>query len=279
MRAIAVDEITRAVRELFIDANINLGEDVIAALRQALTHEESARGKEIIQELLENAGIAKEAAIPVCQDTGLAIVFIELGQEVHLTGGSLTEAINQGIRQATQEGFLRLSACHCFTRQNTGTNTPAITHVEVVPGEEMRVIVFPKGGGSENMSRATVLVPAAGQAGVKAFVLEQVKAAGADPCPPLIVGVGIGGTFDQAALIAKKALLRPVGSKHPDPEIAALEADFLTGINDLGIGPMGYGGRITALAVHVEMIPCHIASLPVAVNIQCHAHRHKERVI
>ena len=279
MRAIAVDEITRAVRELFIDANINLGEDVIAALRQALTHEESARGKEVIQELLENAGIAKEAAIPVCQDTGLAIVFIELGQEVHLTGGSLTEAINQGIRQATQEDFLRLSACHCFTRQNTGTNTPAITHVEVVPGEEMRVIVFPKGGGSENMSRATVLVPAAGIAGVKAYVVEQIKAAGADPCPPLIVGVGIGGTFDQAALIAKKALLRPVGSKHPDPEIAALEADFLTGINDLGIGPMGYGGRITALAVHVEMIPCHIASLPVAVNIQCHAHRHKERVI
>jgi fumarate hydratase subunit alpha len=279
MRLIAVDEITRAVKDLFIDANINLGEDVITALRQALTHEESARGKEVIQELLANAGIAKAEGIPICQDTGLAIVFIELGQEVQITGGSLVEAINKGIQQATQEGFLRLSACHCFTRQNTGTNTPAITHVEVVPGEEVRVIVFPKGGGSENMSRATMLVPAAGITGVKAYVVEQIKAAGADPCPPLIVGVGIGGTFDQAALIAKKALLRPVASKHPDPEIAALEADLLTSINDLGIGPMGYGGRITALAVHVEMVPCHIASLPVAVNIQCHAHRHKERII
>jgi fumarate hydratase subunit alpha len=279
MRAIAIDEITRTVKDLFIDANINLGEDVLAALRRAVSQEESARGKEVIQELLENARIAKETRIPVCQDTGLAIVFVELGQEVHLTGGSLIEAINQGIREATQEGLLRPSACHCFTRENTGTNTPAITHVEVVTGKAVRIIVFPKGGGSENTSRATVLVPAEGLSGVKDYVIQQVGAAGANPCPPLIVGVGIGGTFDQAAAVAKKALLRPLGSKHPDPEIAALEEDLLIGINDLGIGPMGYGGRITALAVHAEMIPCHIASLPVAVNIQCHAHRHKERVI
>jgi fumarate hydratase subunit alpha len=279
MRAIAVDEITRTVKDLFIDANINLGEDVLAALRRAVSQEESTRGKEVIQELLENARIAKETGIPVCQDTGLAIVFVELGQEVHLTGGSLIEAINRGIREATKEGLLRPSACHCFTRENTGTNTPAITHVEVVTGEGVRVIVFPKGGGSENTSRATVLVPAEGLAGVKDYVIQQVRAAGANPCPPLIVGVGIGGTFDQAATVAKKALLRPLGSKHLDPEIAALEEGLLIGINDLGIGPMGYGGRITALAVHAEMIPCHIASLPVAVNIQCHAHRHKERVI
>jgi fumarate hydratase subunit alpha len=279
MREIAVNEITRAVRDLFIDANINLGEDVLAALRNALTREESLRGKEVIRELLENARIAKKTAIPVCQDTGLAIVFIELGQEVHLTGGLLTEAINEGIRQATWEGLLRPSACRCFSRENTGTNTPAITHVEVVPGQEIRVIVFPKGGGSENTSKATMLLPAAGLAGVKEYVIQQVLAAGANPCPPLIVGVGIGGTFDQAAVIAKKALLRPIGNKHPDSEICALEEDLLIGINDLGIGPMGYGGRITALAVQAEMIPCHIASLPVAVNIQCHAHRHKERVI
>jgi fumarate hydratase subunit alpha len=279
MKLIAVDEITRAVKDLFVDANINVGEDVLAALRRAVSQEESARGKEVLQELLENARIAKETAIPLCQDTGLAIVFVELGQEVHLTGGSLTEAIDQGIRKATQEGLLRPSACHCFSRENTGTNTPAITHVEIVPGEAVRLIVFPKGGGSENTSRGTMLLPAAGLAGVKEYVIQQVLAAGANPCPPLIVGVGIGGTFDQAALIAKKALLRPIGNKHPDSEICALEEDLLIGINDLGIGPMGYGGRITALAVQAEMIPCHIASLPVAVNIQCHAHRHKERVI
>jgi fumarate hydratase subunit alpha len=279
MRAIAVSEVTSAIRDLFIDANVNLGEDIIAALRQALKREESMRGKEVIRELLENAGIAHAEGIPICQDTGLAVVFVELGQDVHLTGGDLTVAINEGVRQGTRDGYLRASACHCFTRQNTGTNTPAIVHVEIIPGEQVRVIVFPKGGGSENTSRVTMLAPAAGIAGVREYCVQRVKAADANPCPPLIVGVGIGGTFDQAALIAKKALLRPVGAKHPDPEIAALEASILASINDLGIGPQGYGGRVTALAVHVEVIPCHIASLPVAINIQCHAHRHKERVL
>jgi fumarate hydratase subunit alpha len=279
MRAIAVSEVTSAIRDLFIDANVNLGEDIIAALRQALKREESMRGKEVIRELLENAGIAHAEGIPICQDTGLAVVFVELGQDVHLTGGDLTVAINEGVRQGTRDGYLRASVCHCFTRQNTGTNTPAIVHVEIIPGEQVRVIVFPKGGGSENTSRVTMLAPAAGIAGVREYCVQRVKAADANPCPPLIVGVGIGGTFDQAALIAKKALLRPVGAKHPDPEIAALEASILASINDLGIGPQGYGGRVTALAVHVEVIPCHIASLPVAINIQCHAHRHKERVL
>jgi fumarate hydratase subunit alpha len=279
MREVAVSEITTVVRDLFIDANVNLGEDVMAALHHALEREESAIGKEVIKELLENARIAQEEGMPICQDTGFPVVFIELGQDVHLKGGDLIEAINEGVRQGSCDGYLRPSICHCFTRQNTGANTPAVIHLEIVPGETVRIIVFPKGGGSENMSRVTMLAPAAGLKGVKEYVVQRVKDSGANPCPPVIVGVGIGGTFDQAALIAKKALLRPVGGENPDPEIAAIEDSLLEAINDLGIGPQGYGGRVTALAVHVEMIPCHIASLPVAVNIQCHAHRHKERVI
>lgn len=279
MREVAVSEITTVVRDLFIDANVNLGEDVMAALHHALEREESAIGKEVIKELLENARIAQEEGMPICQDTGFPVVFIELGQDVHLKGGDLIEAINEGVRQGSRDGYLRPSICHCFTRQNTGANTPAVIHLEIVPGETVRIIVFPKGGGSENMSRVTMLAPAAGLKGVKEYVVQRVKDSGANPCPPVIVGVGIGGTFDQAALIAKKALLRPVGGENPDPEIAAIEDSLLEAINDLGIGPQGYGGRVTALAVHVEMIPCHIASLPVAVNIQCHAHRHKERVI
>jgi fumarate hydratase subunit alpha len=279
MREVSAVEITHVVKGLFIDANCNLGEDVVAALHHALEREESAIGREVIKELLENARIAQEEGMPICQDTGFPVVFIELGQDVHLKGGDLIEAINEGVRQGSRDGYLRPSICHCFTRQNTGANTPAVIHLEIVPGETVRIIVFPKGGGSENMSRVTMLAPAAGLKGVKEYVVQRVKDSGANPCPPVIVGVGIGGTFDQAALIAKKALLRPVGGKHPDPEIAAIEDSLLEAINDLGIGPQGYGGRVTALAVHVEMIPCHIASLPVAVNIQCHAHRHKERVI
>ncbi len=279
MREVSVGEITKVVRDLFIDANINLGEDVLAAFNQALEVEESPIGKEILTELIENARIAKEEEMPICQDTGLAVVFIELGQDVHLVGGDLTEAINKGVRQGYQEGYLRKSTCHCFTRKNTGDNTPAIIHLEVVPGDKIKVIAAPKGGGSENMSRVTMLTPAVGLEGVKDFVLQRVKESGSDPCPPVVVGVGIGGTFEQAALIAKKALLRPIGSRNPDPEIVAIEEDLLGRINNLGIGPQGYGGRVTALAVHVDMIPCHIASLLVAVNIQCHAQRHKEKTI
>jgi fumarate hydratase subunit alpha len=279
MREVAVDNITKLVRDLFIDANLNLGEDVKAALQQALDREESAIGKEVLTELIENARIAKAEGMPMCQDTGLPVVFIELGQEVHLTGGDLSKAINAGIRQGAQDGLLRPSLCHCLTRQNTGDNTPAVIHLDIVPGDRVRIIVLPKGGGSENMSGVRMLAPAAGLAGIKDFVVQHVKESGANPCPPIIVGVGIGGSFDQAAIIAKKALLRPVGSTNADPELAGIEVDLLARINDLGIGPSGYGGRMTALAVHVDMIPCHIASLPVAINIQCHAHRHKEGVI
>ena len=279
MREVHVGEITKTVRDLFIDANINLGEDVLEALEQALEMEESPIGKEILKELIENARVAREEEMPICQDTGLAVVFLELGQEVHLVGGDLIEAINEGVRQGYKEGYLRKSACHPFTRKNTGDNTPAIIHTEIVPGDRIKIIAVPKGGGAENMSRVVMLTPAAGLEGVKEFVVQRVKESGANPCPPIVVGVGIGGTLEEAALIAKKALLRPLGSKNPDPEAAAIEEDLLERINRLGIGPQGYGGRVTALAVHVNMVPCHIASLPVAVNIQCHAHRHKERVI
>jgi fumarate hydratase subunit alpha len=279
MREVAAAEITQAVKGLFIDANINLGEDVLAAFNRALETEESPTGKEVLHELIENARIAKEEGVAICQDTGLAVVFVELGQDCHVVGGDLMEAINQGVRKGYQEGYLRKSACHCFTRKNTGDNTPAIIHLEIVPGDRIKIIAAPKGGGSENMSRVMMLTPSVGLTGVKDFIVQRVKDAGANPCPPVIVGVGIGGTFEQAALIAKKALLRPIGSTNPDAEAAAIEKDLMQRINSLGIGPQGYGGRTTALAVHVNMIPCHIASLPVAVNIQCHAHRHKEAVI
>lgn len=279
MREIAVTEITQVVRDLFIDANCNLGDDVVTALQQAIEQEESPTGKEVLSELIENARIAKKESLPVCQDTGLGVVFVELGQNVHLTGGNLIEAINEGIRQGLQKGYLRPSLCDCLTRHNTGDNTPAFIHLELVPGNKVKIIVMPKGGGSENMNGVMMLTPSAGLEGVKESVIKRVKDAGANPCPPIIVGVGIGGTLEKAALIAKKALLRPIGTTNTDPEIAAIEADLLGRINALGIGPSGYGGRKTALAVHVVMIPCHIASLPVAVNLQCHAHRHKEGVI
>jgi fumarate hydratase subunit alpha len=279
MREVAAAEITQAVKGLFIDANINLGEDVLAAFNRALETEKSPTGKEVLHELIENARIAKEEGVAICQDTGLAVVFVELGQDCHVAGGDLVEAINQGVRKGYQEGYLRKSACHCFTRKNTGDNTPAVIHLEIVPGDRIKIIAAPKGGGSENMSRVMMLTPSVGLTGIKEFIVQRVKESGANPCPPVIVGVGIGGTFEQAALIAKKALLRPIGSTNPDAEAAAIEKDLLQRINSLGIGPQGYGGRTTALAVHVVMIPCHIASLPVAVNIQCHAHRHKEAVI
>jgi len=279
MREVTVGEITSVVRDLFIDANVNLGEDVLAAFHKALEVEESPTGKEILNELIENARIAREEGIAICQDTGLAVVFVELGQEVHLVGGDLNEAINEGVRQGYQEGYLRKSACHCFTRKNTGDNTPAIIHLEMVAGDTVKIIAAPKGTGSENMSRVMMLTPAVGLEGVKDFVVQRVKESGSNPCPPVVVGVGIGGTFEQTALIAKKALLRPLGSRNPDPELAAMEEDLLGRINNLGVGPMGYGGRITALAVHVNMIPCHIGALPAAVNMQCHAQRHKEKVI
>ncbi len=276
MRDIHVDQIVAAVRDLSIRANTELGEDMLQAFRSAMEIEESPTGKDIFARLIENAEIARSEGIPMCQDTGFAVVFVELGQDVHIVGGGLKEAVEEGVRRGYRDGYLRKSICHPFTRKNTGDNTPAIVHVDLVPGDGLKLIFAPKGGGSENMSRVTMLTPAVGVEGVKEFVVQRVKASGPNPCPPTIVGVGIGGTFEQAALLAKKALLRPVGSINPDPEVAELERDWLDAVNGLGIGPQGLGGRITSLAVHVAMMPCHIASLPVAVNIQCHAARHKE---
>ena len=276
MREIHVDVIAQAVKDLCIRANTELGQDVLDAFQQALEKEESPTGRDILKHLMVNAQISRDEKIPMCQDTGFAVVFVELGQEVHIMGGSLTDAIEEGVRQGYQEGYLRKSVCHPFTRQNTGDNTPAIIHVELVPGEVFKLTLAPKGGGSENMSRVMMLTPAVGIQGIKDYVIQRVKEMGSNPCPPTIIGVGIGGTFEVAALLAKKALLRELGSVNPDPELAALEKDWLEEINRLGIGPQGLGGRTTSLAVHIKMMPCHIASLPVGVNIQCHAARHKE---
>ena len=279
MREIGVKTITETVKKLCIEANLYLGEDVLKAFDRGEQMEESAVGKEIFQQLKENARIAREEQVAMCQDTGLAVVFVELGQEAHIVGGDFNQAIHEGVRQGYKDGYLRKSACHCFTRANTKDNTPAIIHLDLVPGDKMKITVAPKGGGSENMSTVNMMTPSDGIEGIKKRVVEWVKQAGSNPCPPVVVGVGIGGTFEQAALIAKKALLRPLGEKNPDPQVATLEEELLTLVNNLGIGPQGLGGRITALAVHVNMIPCHIASFPLAVNINCHAHRHKEAVI
>jgi fumarate hydratase subunit alpha len=279
MKTIGFDDIVKKVKDACMSANFELGEDVIAAFRKTKETEESPVGKEILEQLIENAIIAKEEKIAMCQDTGFAVFFVEIGDEVKVSGGNLVEAINEGVRQGYKEGYLRKSICHPFTRKNTGDNTPAIVHLDMVPGDQLKIIVAPKGGGSENMSRVTMLKPSDGIEGIKRFVVERVRESGANPCPPLVIGVGIGGTFEKAALIAKKALLRPVGSKNPDPELVSLEEELLVEINDLGVGPQGLGGRTTALAVHVNMHPCHIASLPVAVNINCHASRHKEIVL
>jgi fumarate hydratase subunit alpha len=279
MREINVKVITERVRNLCMEANTDLGQDVLQAFDKAIEKEESPLGVEILRELKENARIAKEENVPICQDTGFAVVFVELGQDVHLVGGNLNHAIQEGIRQGYKDGYLRKSICHPFTRANTGDNTPAIIHAELVPGQEVKITVAPKGGGSENMSRVVMLTPSDGIEGIKRFVVQRVKESGSNPCPPTIVGVGIGGTFEQAALLAKKSLLRPLGSKNSDPELDKLEAEVLTEINKLGIGPQGLGGRTTSLAVHILMMPCHIASFPLAVNIQCHAQRHKEVII
>ena len=279
IREISTQEIIKVVRDLSIDANYNLGDDVLLAFNRALEKEDSTAAREVIKELIENARIAREEKVPICQDCGLAVVFIEIGQDMHIIGGDLKEAINEGVRQGYRAGYLRKSACHPITRKNTGDNTPAIIHMQIVPGNKMRIIFAPKGGGSENMSRVDMLSPAAGIEGVKDFVVKRVQESGSNPCPPTIVGIGVGGTFERSAILAKKALLRNIGVRNPDPELAEIEEEILARINRLGIGPMGYGGNSTSLDVFLEIEPCHIASLPVAVNIQCHAARHKEAVI
>ena len=276
MRQIEARDITRAVKEAAITANYELGADILEALARGEQAEESPSGKDIFRQLLDNARIASQERIPMCQDCGLAVIFAEMGQEVQVVGGSFEEAIQEGVRQGYGEGYLRKSLCHPLTRTNTGDNTPAVIHTQIVPGDRLKLTVVPKGGGSENMSRLYMLKPAEGWPGIKEKVVATVREAGPNPCPPIIVGVGIGGTFERAALLAKKSLLRELGSPNPDPELAGLEGELLKAINDLGIGPQGLGGRVTALAVHVLMQPCHIASLPVAVNIQCHSSRHRE---
>ncbi|GAN32303.1 MAG: fumarate hydratase [Candidatus Brocadia sp. AMX2] len=277
---ISASEIIEKVSHLCRDANFNLNVDVLDALRDSYEAEGSPVAKEVFAELLENAKIARECQMPICQDTGVAVVFVEAGEHVEIAGGHLYQAIHEGVRQGYEKGFLRKSmVADPFSRVNTGNNTPAIIHTELVPGDRLKITFMAKGGGCENMSRIAMLTPADGRTGVINFVVETVKIARANPCPPIIVGVGIGGTFDYAAMLAKKSLLRPLGTRPSDPDTAALEQEMLERINDSGIGAQGLGGWITALAVHVERYPCHIASLPVAVNIECHAHRVKTVVL
>ena len=276
MRDIHVDDIVSVIRDLSIRANTELGDDVILAFKKALEKEDSPIGRDILERLIENAKIAKNEQFPMCQDTGLAVIYLEIGQDVHVVGGSLKEAVNEGVRRGYAEGYLRKSLCDPITRVNTGDNTPAMIHYDIVPGDRFKIIVAPKGGGGENMSQVVMLSPADGMDGVKKFVVQRVREAGGKPCPPIIVGVGMGGTIEKAAFLAKQSLLRRIGSENTNPEANRLEKEWLAEINTLGIGPQGLGGRTTALAVHINTMPCHIASIPVAVNIQCNSHRHKE---
>ena len=281
MKEIHTDRVTETVRQLCIDSNYYLGEDVLQTLKAYREAEISPIGQEVLDQILENAEIARNEGIALCQDTGVAVVFLELGQEVHIVGGDLMEAIDEGVRQGYIDGYLRKSMVTppFAGRINTKDNTPAVVHTTIVPGDQLKMTLAPKGGGSENMSQLAMLKPADGRAGVIRFVVESVRRAGANPCPPVIVGVGIGGTAEKTMLLAKQAILREVGRPSPDPDVAAMEAEILDKVNRIGIGPQGFGGLTTALAVHIETFPCHIASLPVAVNLQCHSARHKEAVL
>jgi fumarate hydratase subunit alpha len=280
LRELKADYITEQVAEMCVEANIHLGEDVMKALQQGLELEESPTGRKVLEQLIENLEIARNEQISICQDTGFAVFFVEWGQEVRLTGGSLEEAINEGVRRGYEQGYLRKSiVSDPLNRVNTGDNTPAVIHTRLVPGDQVKIQFAPKGGGSENMSTVKMLKPSDGVDGFVNFVVNHVKEAGPNPCPPIVVGVGIGGTFEKVALLAKKALMRNVGEPNPDPFYAELEQTILKKINNLGIGPQGFGGRVTALAVHIETFPSHIASMAAAVNINCHACRHLERVL
>ena len=281
MRDIDAKEVTKTVTRLFLEANFNLTDDVLDALKTAQKTEESAAGKEVLRQIINNADLAAKEQIPLCQDCGAAVLFLELGQDAHIIGGDLNEAVNEGVRQAYEKGYLRKSmVTHPFSsRVNTKNNTPAIIHTEIVPGDKLKITAVPKGGGAENMSRLVMLTPSAGRQGIIDNVLKAVDEAGSNPCPPVIVGVGIGGTSEKTLLLAKKALLRKVGEHNTDPEVADLEKELLEKVNKLGIGPMGYGGRTTALAVNVEVFPSHIAGMPLAINLNCHSARHKEAVL
>ena len=281
MRDIDCKQITETVSQLSQEACYYLPEDVLTSLKKARQKEEAPVAREVLDRILENAEVSVKEKIPLCQDTGAAVVLLELGQEVHITGGDLYQAINEGVRQGYDKGYLRKSMVRqpFSARVNTKDNTPAIIHTDIVAGDKLKISVMPKGGGAENMSRLAMLSPSKGRQGVIDVVVKAVDEAGSNPCPPVIVGVGIGGTVEKTFMLAKRALLRKIGEPNPDAEVAELEREILQRINKLGIGPMGYGGRVTALAVHVEVFPAHIASMPVAVNLQCHSARHKEAIL
>lgn len=280
MREISVNLIKDKIRDLCIDANYFLGDDIKDSLIHFKNNEKSEIGKDILGNIIENAKIAKEEQLPICQDTGVACVFLEIGQDVHLIDGNLEEAINSGVREGYEKGYLRKSVVKDpINRVNTNDNTPAMIYYDIVPGDRVKITVAPKGFGSENMSKLAMLKPSDGLEGVKDFILKVVEEAGPNPCPPMVVGVGIGGTFDKAAYLAKKALLRPVNEENKNEFYANLEKELLEKINELGIGPQGFGGLTTAIGINIEVYPTHIAGLPVAVNINCHATRHKDCII
>jgi len=278
MREIHVDEIKEAVKKLVMDTEYFLPEDFVMALKESVHKEESEVGREILQTIIKNAEVAASEQVAYCQDTGYPVFFVDIGQDVRIVGGFITDIINEAVREATKEGYLRASLAYdpIFSRQNTGDNTPALIYYNIVPGDKIKIMFAAKGGGSENQSKQAMLKPADGLEGVRKFVLQTIANAGPNACPPFTVGVGIGGTFDYSAVLAKKALFRKIGERHPDPRIAELEEKLLEDANKLGVGPLGFGGTVTAVDVKIEIAPCHIASLPVAVNIQCHAARHKE---
>ena len=280
MKEINIQQVISAVSELCIDANCELREDTVCALRQALSTEESPLGREVLKQLLQNADVARAERMPFCQDTGYAVLFVEIGQEVYIRGGSLTEAFNEGVRQGYQRGYLRKSLVQSpIRRHNTGDNTPAIINYDIVPGDQLKVSLLVKGAGCDNVSALRMFSPAEGLEAAKQFIVETVERAGPNASPPVTIGVGMGGPFARAALLAQKALLWPLGKANPDPELARLEEELLTRINGLGIGPAGYGGTTTALGLHIEPAATHIASFPVAVNVDCHSHRGKEVII
>ena len=280
MREFPVSQLTDVIERLCIEANTYLPEDVRCAIESSRAAEDGSIAQGVLDKIIENYGIADRDAVPICQDTGVACVFLEIGQDVHFVGGDLQEAVDEGVRRGYTNGYLRKSVVRDpLQRVNTGDNTPAMLYTEIVPGDKVTVTLAPKGFGSENMSNLVMLKPSAGLQGVKDVILQTVEAAGPNACPPMVIGVGIGGTFDKSALLAKKALMRPLGSHHPDPFYAELETEMLEKINSLGIGPQGFGGKTTALGLNIETMPTHIAGMPVAVNINCHVTRHKTEVL
>ena len=280
MREINVSQITDVVERLCIEANTRLPGDVKCAIEACRGREDGEIARGVLDNIIENYQIADAENVPICQDTGMACVFLEIGQDVHLVGGDLRTAVDKGVRRGYDKGYLRKSVVRDpIRRGNTGDNTPAMLYTEIVPGEQVKITVGPKGFGSENMSAIRMFKPSAGLQGIKDFILETVETAGPNPCPPMVVGVGIGGTFDKAALLAKKAIMRPLGTHHPDPFYAALEDEMLEKINALGIGPQGFGGRTTAIGLNIETLPTHIAGMPCAINISCHVTRHKTEVL